>query len=101
MSQRNRSGASGPDASRKVNATLGATTINSYTSGTITFAFSNARTTDLVLVNPKAAMTAGLSLAGAYVSASGVVTLTVANATAAAANLGTLNVDACLIRFSV
>lgn len=97
---RNRAGASGPDAIRKANVTLSATTINSYTSGTITFAFANARTTDVACVNPKAALTAGLGIAGIRVSAAGVITLTVLNGTAAAANLGALNCDVTVQRFS-
>jgi hypothetical protein len=97
---RNRAGASGPDAIRKANVTLGATTINSLTTGTITFPFSGARITDVASINPKAALTTGLGIAGIRVSAAGVCTLTVMNALATASNLGTLNCDVTIQRFS-
>lgn len=95
-----RSGPSGPVGVRKTNVTIGATTINSYTTGTVTFAVSNARTTDVVFANPKAALTTGLGLVGVRVSASGVVTATFMNALATAANTGALNMDVCVTRFS-
>lgn len=100
MSNRSRSAPSGPDAIRRQNTTISATTINSYTTGTVTFAFSGAATTDIVAASPTGAQTAGLGIVGCQVSAAGVVTLTVMNATAAAANTGTLNVNVALIRFS-
>ena len=95
-----KSGPSGPDGVRKYNVTIGATTINSLTTGTVTFAVSNVRTTDVVFANPKSALTTGLGLVGMRVSAAGVVTATFLNALATAANTSALNLDVCVARFS-
>lgn len=91
---------SGPEATRKVSSialTLG--TVNTNTGKVVTAALTGAQTTDMVVLNPTAALVTGLCLVNPFVSAAGVLSVAVNNVTAAAVAGGTATVNVSLIKY--
>jgi len=101
MGTKTRGAPSGPVDSIKSTLSIAAVaSVNTASTTLITTALTGAVTTDVVSVHPNAALTAGLAVGSAYVSAAGVVTIPVVNPTAAQVALGNLTLNALLHKFS-
>lgn len=73
--------------------TLDLASLAANTQGTDTAAISEARVGDVVVVTPRAALTEGLAIKHAYVSADGVVTIVLHNHTGSPINEGSATFD--------
>lgn len=98
--QNTRGAPSGPKAMDKAQLAFAAGTLSSTAVKVITQTLTGARTTDRVVVNSAAALPAGSALGNARISATGVISLYIINATGADVAGGNMTIDVVTLRFS-
>jgi len=74
--------------------------VNTNTGKVVTAAIAGALTTDMVVLNPTAALVTGLSLVNPFISTAGVLSVAVNNVTAAPVAGGTATVNATLLKYT-
>lgn len=92
---------SGPEALRKVaSVRITYATIATNSGATVTAAVAGLRTTDMVLLNPTAALPTGVAIGAAWPSAAGVMSVTLVNGTAALVTAGFRTVNVSVQRYT-
>lgn len=100
MANTGKSSPSGPINSRKVTVTVAAGTINTITVTNIDVNVAGLRTTDIIVVNPTAALATGVGVAGARVKSAGVATISFVNPTAGNVVVGNVDFNVNIFRYS-
>lgn len=98
--QNRRSSPSGPAVSTKTTAAIDHGDVTAVTVKEASVTVSGLRTTDMVTVNPPAALAGNLAVAGAHVSAANTLTVALSNPTASTITAGSNTWSVCIHRFT-
>jgi hypothetical protein len=101
MSTVRRGSPSGPEALRKLTTiALTYATIATNSGATVTAAVAGLRTTDMVTLNPTAALPTGVAIGSAWPSAAGVMSVQLVNGTAALVTAGAATVNVGIEKYT-